>query len=100
MVIAFIFLLHIIFVAYVFFKRLKKDSLSAALIDLVLVIIFFSIGWAITTMVSKIFWEPIGFGKHFDRDTISLFLLTLGEIFFYKIYFKDLLSATEDGKEK
>lgn len=99
MVIAFIFLLHIIFIAFVFIKRLKNDSLSAALIDLVLIIIFFSVGWALSGMISKMFWEPIGFGKHFNRDTISLFLLTLGELFFYKIFFKDLLT-TGDGKEK
>lgn len=99
MVIALIFLLHIAFILFAFIKRVKKESMSDALIDLVLIIIIFSIGWALTGMVSKIFWEPIGFGKHFDRDTISLFLLTVGEFFFYKIYFKDLFT-TEVEMEK
>lgn len=90
MVIAFIFLLHIIFTIYVFAKKQKSDSTSAAFIDLILIIIIFTVGWSITTMVCKIFWEPIGFGKYFDRDTIALTLLTIGEFLFYKIYFKDL----------
>jgi len=99
MVIAIIFLAHIIFVSFIFFGRLKRDNISSALIDIVLIIILFSVGWSISTMVCKLFWDPIGFGKYFDRDTISLSLLTITEYFFYRIYFKDLLS-TEDGKEK
>lgn len=99
MVIAFIFLLHIIFIAFVFYKRMTLDSLSAALIDFVFIIIIFSVGWSLSTMICKIIWEPIGFGKYFDRDTISLTLLTLAEFFFYKIYFKDILTIGV-GKEK
>jgi hypothetical protein len=99
MVIAFIFLVHILFVFYILFKRWKKESISSALIDLVLIIILFSVGWSISTMVCKLFWEPIGFGKHFDRDTISLSILTIVEFFFFRTYYKDLLT-TSNGKEK
>ena len=95
MVIAFIFLLHIVFTIYFFIKKQKSDSLSAAFIDLILIIIIFSVGWSISTMVCKIFWEPIGFGKYFDRDTIALTLLTVGEFFFYRVYFKDLTIKKE-----
>ena len=98
MVIALIFLIHIVFILYVFTKRWKKESQSAAWTDIILIVIIFSVGWSLTTMFSKVFWEPIGFGKHFDRDTVALTLLTIVEFFFYKMYFKDLL--TEDGKEK
>lgn len=99
MIVVFIFLAHIIFTAFVFFKKKKNDSLSNALIDVIFIIIIFSVGWSLSTMVSKIFWDPIGFGKHFDRDAISLTLLTIVEFFFYRIYFKDLF-VTEAGKEK
>ncbi len=90
MIIAFIFLLHFIFTIYVFVKRYKLNSLSSAFIDLILIIIIFTVGWSISTMVCKIFWEPVGFGKYFNRDTIALTLLTIGEFFFYRIYLKDL----------
>jgi len=99
MIIVIIFILHIIFISYVFIKRLKSDSIGSALTDLVLIIILFSIGWSISTMIAKLFWEPIGFGKYFDRDSIALTILTIAEYFFYRIYFKDLLS-TSGEKEK
>lgn len=99
MVISFIFLFHIIFIFYVFIKKWKSESLSSAFIDLVLIVIIFSVGWSLTTMISKLFWEPIGFGKHFDRDTISLFILTVGEFFFYKVYYRNSFSTlNEKGK--
>jgi len=99
MVIAFIFLLHIVFIIYVFQKRIRSESLSSGLIDLILIVILFSVGWSISTMVCKIFWDPIGFGKHFDRDTISLFVLTVVELFFYRMYFKNLfITGDETGK--
>jgi hypothetical protein len=99
MVIAFIFLIHLAFIGYVIYKRIKSDSSSSAIIDLIFIIIVFSVGWSLSTMFCKIFWEPIGFGKYFDRDTISLTLLSVLEYFFFKFYFKDLLT-TANGKEK
>lgn len=99
MVIGVIFLIHFIFVIFIFVKRSKTDSISSAFIDLILIIVLFSIGWSLSTMFCKLFWEPIGFGKHFDRDTIALTLLTILEFFFFRFYFKDLLT-TSSGKEK
>jgi hypothetical protein len=99
MVIAIIFSLHILFIIYIFIKKSKKDNLSAALIDVALIIILFSVGWALATMLSKIFWEPQGFGKQFDRNAISLSILTIAEYFFYRFYYNDLFT-TSDGKEK
>ncbi|MCW8850275.1 MAG: hypothetical protein OQJ81_09895 [Melioribacteraceae bacterium] len=99
MVIAFIFLMHIIFIFYILYKRIKNDSSSSALIDLIFIIIVFSVGWSLSTMFCKLFWEPIGFGKYFDRDTISLTLLTIVEFFFFRFYFKDLLTIASE-KEK
>lgn len=98
MVNALIFLLHIIFIVYVLIKRTKIDSIKTALIDLSLIIILFSIGWSISTMITKIFFDPIGLGKHFDRNAISLTLLTIAEFLFYKMYFKDLFTLSEKEK--
>ncbi len=94
-----IFLIHIIFIGYIFYKKNKNESLSAAFIDMALIIIVFSVGWSISTMLVKIVIEPEGFGKHFDRDAISLVLLTIGEYFFYKMYYKGI-NTTEVGKGK
>lgn len=99
MVIAFIFLLHILLIIYILYNRIKSDSKSSAIIDLIFIIIVFSVGWSLSTMFCKLFWDPIGFGKYFDRDTIALTLLTIVEFFFFKFYFKDILT-TANGKEK
>ncbi|MBK8945665.1 MAG: hypothetical protein IPM32_10415 [Ignavibacteriae bacterium] len=90
MIIVLIFLLHIIFVGYIFIKKLKKESLSSALINLAFIIIFFSVGWSISGMLVKLVFEPEGFGRFFDRDTITLTLLTIAEYFFFKFYYKDI----------
>ena len=93
MVIVLIFLIHIVFTIYIVVKRIKTESKSTALFDVVLIIILFSVGWSLSTMISKVFWDPEGFGKHFDRDTISLTILTIVEFFFYKFYYNDLIST-------
>ena len=97
MVIAFIFLIHVFFIIYIVFKKWKKESFGSAFIDLSLMIILFSVGWSISTMVCKIFFDPIGFGKYFDRNTISIFVLSVAEFFFYRFYYKNLFST---GVEK
>ncbi|MDX1700168.1 MAG: hypothetical protein R3250_06085 [Melioribacteraceae bacterium] len=99
MVIAIIFLIHLVFIVYIFKKRYQTDSLGSAFIDLILIAVIFSVGWSMVTFIAKLFWDPSGFGNQFDRDAISLTLLTIGEFFFYKIYFKDLFT-TSIGKGK
>lgn len=98
MVIALIFLIHIIFISFVVYKRKLRDGIGSAITDFIFIIVVFSVGWSLTTMFTKIFWDPIGFGKYFDRDSISLTILTVIEYLFYRYYFKDLLT-TEDEKE-
>ena len=97
---ALIFAAHIIFLGYIVTQKWRKDSHSSALTNAALIIILFSVGWSIITMVLRLFVEPQGFGKHFDRDAIALTLLTIGEYFFYKYYYFPAKEITEDGKEK
>lgn len=96
MVIAIIFLIHIIFIIFIFRRRYLSDTLSSAFIDLILLTVIFSVGWSLTTFVTKLFFDPVGFGKYFNRDAISLTILTIGEFFFYRIYFKDLISTSDE----
>jgi hypothetical protein len=99
MIIVFIFFLHIVLVGFVLYKKTKMESFGSALIDLTLIIILFSVGWSLSAMLVKLFFEPEGFGKFFDRDTIALSILAVVEFFFYKFYFKDLFT-TSSGKGK
>jgi len=99
MIIAVIFSLHPIFLIYIFIKKLRTESLSSAFLNSSLIIIVFSIGWPICTTVTNLFFNTEGLGEYFDRDTITLLLLTILEFFFYRFYYKDLF-VIGDGKEK
>lgn len=99
MVSVLIFAAHIIFFVFVFTKKWRKESISSAVINALLIIILFSVGWTISTMLMKIFFEPKGFGEYFNRDDISLTVLTIAEYFFYRFYYgkEDSIAG---GKEK
>lgn len=99
MVIAVIFLIHTLFAGYIFYTKWRNESIGSAFLNLIFIIILFSIGWSILAMLIKLIFEQEGFGKHFDRDTITLTILTLIEFFFYRIYFWKDKTITEDGKE-
>jgi hypothetical protein len=88
MIISFIFFLHIIFSLVIFTKKWQDEKISIAFLNVGLIAIIFAVGWSIASMIAKLILEPVGFGIHFDRDTFSLVLLTIGEYFFYKIYYK------------
>jgi len=105
MISAFIFSAHLLFALIIFTRKWQFESASAAWINIVLIGILFSVGWTITGSVLPLLMDSKGFGLYFDRDTASLTLLTLGEIFFYNIYYKDVFSEEkraliEAGKEK
>ena len=72
--------------------------MSAGLINVILIVILFAVGWSLTTMLAKLLFEPKGFGIQFDRDTISLAVLTVCEYFFYRIYYGEK-TVIEAGKE-
>jgi hypothetical protein len=97
---AIIFSLHLIFIVFIFYIKKKNESLSSAFQNLFLIIVLFAIGWAFITMIVNQLLEPQGFGKEFDRDGISLAVLTIVEaIFYYKYYGKEMI-ATASDKEK
>jgi uncharacterized membrane protein YhdT len=96
MITALIFFGHLVFSLIVFTKKWQDEKLSSGFMNLALIGILFAVGWSISGMVAKFIMEPKGFGLYFDRDTFSLFILSIGEYFFYRMYYKDIF--TEDGK--
>ena len=103
MIIAFIFFAHLIFALVIFTKKWQEENISTAFLNIALIGILFAVGWSITGIIVKLIMEPQGLGTFFDRDTFSLLLLTIGEYFFYRIYYKEKPSEeespTEAGKE-
>lgn len=96
MISGFIFFAHFIFLLIIFTWKWQKDGISGAALNVSLILILFAVGWTITGMIAKFFMEPKGLGLYFDRDTFSLTLLTIAEILFYRIYYKQ---PTADGRE-
>jgi phosphoglycerol transferase MdoB-like AlkP superfamily enzyme len=96
-IIAFIFSIHFVFSLVIFTKKWQEENLSTAFLNVALIGILFAVGWSITGIIVKLIMEPQGLGIYFDRDTFSLLLLSIGEYFFYRIYYKE--RPIEDGKE-
>jgi hypothetical protein len=96
MISAFIFFLHLIFALVIFTRKWQNDNLRSGVLNLGLIAVLFAVGWSITGIIAKVVMEEKGLGLYFDRDTFSLTLLTIGEYFFYRIYYRE---PTEAGTE-
>jgi hypothetical protein len=83
-----IFYLHIVFGTAIFTKRLQDAGKGDAFLSLGFMALIFGVGWSVTTVILKIFFEKPGLALWLDRDTMSLLLLTILEAIFYSIYFK------------
>ncbi len=99
MIISIIFFLHLLFSLVIFTIKWQEEKLSSAFLNVGLIAILFAVGWSIASVVAKLLMEPKGLGLYFDRDTFALTLLTIGEYFFYRLYYKPI-PAIEGGKEK
>lgn len=99
MISAFIFFMHFLFALLIFTKKWQQEGLSTAFLNLGLIAILFTVGWSITGMISKLLMETEGLGIYFTRDDFSLTLLTVGEYFFYRIYYKEPVTASDMEKQ-
>jgi len=103
MIAAFIFIIHFMAALYAFLKY-KKEGLGEGFLAVAFVAIVFSVGWTITTIVSKAVFPSKLVGrwiahlqadqfsrmlaKELTMDTFSLVLLTIGEAVFYYFYLR------------
>lgn len=112
MVAAYLFLLHIVAFGYAFISRKKTGGLSEGLLALAFMGIVFAVGWTISTMLTNLLFTPEFFikwyyhqtdslflrilRKEISRDTISLLILSFGEVGFYYLFLK---GSIREGKE-
>src|SRR3989304_9177058 len=96
MIISIIFFIHLIFSLVIFTIKWQEEKLSAAFMNIGLIGVLFAVGWSIASVIAKAVMEPKGFGIHFDRDTFALTLLTIGEYFFYRLYYKPIQTIEGD----
>ena len=104
MVAAFILALHFIAALYAFIRWRKAEGLAEGLLAVAFFVIVFAVGWTIATMLTNLLFTPEFFirwyygetssfflrtlRKEINRDTISLLLLTFGEVGFYYFYLR------------
>jgi hypothetical protein len=98
----YIFTLHVLLLVYAFISY-KKESIGEGFLAIAFVCIIFAVGWTIATMLTNLlfafdwfmkwYWQPLDswvwriVRKEISRDTISLIILTGGEVAFYYFYF-------------
>lgn len=110
-----IFFAHAIFAVWAFAKSYQTDGIVQAFLNVIFIIILFTVGWTISDLlvgfivssegyeillpsgkVAMFFLKMTGFiqlfgngyGKIMPKDSISLIVLTTIEYFFYRFYFK------------
>ncbi len=82
-----IFHLHIVAAVYIFTKYWRTSRVREGFMGLSLFILLFSIGWPMMTFIVNLCypdnWETI----FFNKDTLSLLMLTSVEVYFFKHFF-------------
>ena len=103
MIAAAIFALHFAACIYAYIKY-RKEGVSEGILAVAFVVIIFSVGWTITTMLAKLVfpYELVEgwvrdlqgsvlsrrLAKELSVDTFSLVVLTIGEAVFYYFYLR------------
>lgn len=96
-----IFHIHIISILYAFTKNWQNGTLKDGFLAVGIILLMFSIGWAITSTLAALImpakWNTI----FFNKDTLSLILLLIPEsIFYYHFFIKDRAKLKDSSIEK
>jgi hypothetical protein len=83
-----VFYVHVVFIAAAFTTRWQKEGLGEGVLAVFFVCLIFFVGWSMSTFLIKLLLSPEGLGGIFNRDAISLLLLTAAEGVFYYFYLR------------
>ena len=86
MVTLFVFYIHTVGAVYAFTDQYQEEGMGAGALAVAFMGIVFSVGWSISTFILKFLISEKGFGMYFNRDALSLAILTAGEAVFYYLY--------------
>jgi len=79
MITLFIFYLHTVAAATLFTVHWQEEGLKGGLMAVGFLVLIFSVGWPMSTIILKFFVPPGGIAPWLDRDALSLLLLTVVE---------------------
>jgi len=83
-----VFYLHVVALVWVFTRRWQQEGLGEGFLAIFFMALIFFVGWSMTSFLTKLVMSKEGFGTLLDRDAVSLLLLTIGEVIFYKFFFR------------
>lgn len=90
MVTLFVFYIHTVAAVYAFTEQYQEEGMGAGVLAVAFMGIVFSVGWSISTFILKFLIDEKGFGMSFNRDALSLAVLTIGEAVFYYLYMRGM----------
>jgi len=82
-----IFELHLLGALYAFTKSWQEGDLKDGLMAIAIVLLFFTVGWAITGTLSSLIYPEEWNTIYFTKDSLSLIILLIPEALFFKYYF-------------
>ncbi len=85
MITLFIFYAHVVAAVALYTRRWQEENWKEGMLAVLFLLLIFSVGWSITTILLKFVMAERGFGKWFDRDTASLALLAVLEALFFLV---------------
>jgi hypothetical protein len=95
-----VFYLHAIAAVTAFTKRWQDEGFGEGILSVAFMALIFSVGWTITTFVVRLLAPEKGFSRVFDRDALSLLLLTIVEGVFYYFYLKESTTSRMTSPEE
>jgi len=91
-----VFYVHIVAVAAGVTKRWQEEGVGEGILAFFFMGLIFFVGWSISSFLMKLVMDKEGFGRLFDRDAVSLLLLTMAEAV---VYFFLLRNGERDSSE-
>ena len=83
----FIFELHILAIVYAFVKNFQQNSIKEGFLAVIIILLIFSIGWALTSSLSHALYPDDWKSIYFNADSLALILLVIPESYFFYQYF-------------
>jgi formate hydrogenlyase subunit 3/multisubunit Na+/H+ antiporter MnhD subunit len=100
MIAAIIFGLHGVLLVYAFVSRWKRGGAIEALLAGAFVIIVFSVGWTLASLITRLTVPAEGFAPWLNADTVSLLLVTAGETLFYALLLRGTSQTETEGPHR
>jgi len=90
-----IYHLHIVGILYAFTMRWQREGLKGGLLAVATCALVFTVLWAVTGPIARILMPLAVAGDIFTSDTLSLVLLMVPEVVFFRVFFLRVPAAAQ-----